>query len=144
MTKIPFSFQWPEALVLLLLLPLLVALYVWLGRRRKKLALRYASLSIVKEAMGRGAGWRRHVPPLLFLGALALMLVAVARPTAVITLPSQEKTVVLAMDVSAACAPRTSSRTAWSPRRMRPSSSLPSSRCSPRSASCPSPARPRW
>ncbi|MFN8738002.1 MAG: VWA domain-containing protein [Betaproteobacteria bacterium] len=100
MTKMPFSFQWPEALVLLLLLPLLVALYVWLGRRRKKLALRYASLSIVKEAMGRGAGWRHHVPPLLFLGALALMLLAVARPTAVITLPAQEKTVILAMDVS--------------------------------------------
>jgi Ca-activated chloride channel family protein len=68
---------------------LLVLLYVWLLRRRKKLALRYASLSIVKEAMGKGPGIRRHIPPVLFLLALAAMLLAAARPLAVVTLPSQ-------------------------------------------------------
>jgi Ca-activated chloride channel family protein len=100
MTRLPLTFQWPDALWLLLLLPLLVLAYLWLLKRRKKLALRYASLSLVKEAMAGGIGFRRHLPPLLFLGALALMLLAVARPTAVVTLPSQEKTVILAMDVS--------------------------------------------
>lgn len=100
MNPMPLTFQWSEALWLLLLLPVLVLLYVWLLKRRKKLALRYASLSIVKQALGAGPSVRRHIPPLLFLGALALMLLAVARPTAVITLPSQEKTVILAMDVS--------------------------------------------
>ena len=94
------KFLWPEALPLLLLLPLCAALYAWLLGRRKRLAVRYANLPLVREAMGRGAGWRRHVPPALFLGALASLLVAVARPTAVITLPSQQDTVILAMDVS--------------------------------------------
>ena len=65
------NFLWPQFLWLLLLLPLLVLLYWWLMRRKKKLAVRYASLAIVKEAMGRGPGWRRHVPPLLMLLALA-------------------------------------------------------------------------
>ncbi len=94
------TFLWPEFLWLLMLLPLLVLLYVWLLRRKKKTALRYASLSIVREAMGRGQGIRRHVPPFLFLLALAAMLVAASRPMAVVSLPSQRETIMLAMDVS--------------------------------------------
>ncbi|WP_309683451.1 VWA domain-containing protein [Polaromonas sp.] len=93
-------FLWPQFLWLLLALPLLVLLYLWLLRRKKKMALRYASLSIVKEAMGVGQSVRRHIPPVLFLLALALMLVAAARPTAVITLPSNQQTIMLAIDVS--------------------------------------------
>ena len=94
------NFLWPQFLWLLLLLPLLVLLYWWLMRRKKKLAVRYASLAIVKEAMGRGPGWRRHVPPLLMLLALAAMLLASARPVAVVALPSNQQTIILAMDVS--------------------------------------------
>lgn len=93
-------FLWPQFLWLLLAVPLLVALYVWLMRRKKKNTLRYASLSIVKEAMGAGQSVRRHIPPVLFLLALAAMLVAAARPVAVITLPSSQQTIILAMDVS--------------------------------------------
>ncbi len=98
--QLPFNFIWPEMLWLLLALPLLVLLYVWLMHRRKKVALRYASLALVKQAMGRSTAWRRHVPPALMLLALAALLLAVARPTAVISLPSQQETIVLAMDVS--------------------------------------------
>jgi len=94
------NFLWPEFLWLLLALPLLVLLYVWLLHRKKKMALRYASLSIVKEAMGAGQTVRRHIPPLLFLLALGAMLVATARPQAVVTLPSNQQTIILAMDVS--------------------------------------------
>lgn len=65
------AFLWPRFLWALLALPLLVLLYVWLLRRHKKLAVRYASLSIVREAAGRGPGWRRHLPPLLLLLALS-------------------------------------------------------------------------
>ena len=82
------------------MLPLLVALYVWLLKRRSRTALRFASLGLVRQALGPGQRLRRHVPPALFLLALALMILAMARPTAVITLPSQHDTVVLAMDVS--------------------------------------------
>jgi Ca-activated chloride channel homolog len=93
-------FLWPEMLLLLAAVPALVLLYLWLLRRRKKAALRYASLSLVKDAMGAGQRVRRHVPPFLFVIALTLLLVAVARPTAVMTLPSQHDLVVLAMDIS--------------------------------------------
>ena len=95
-----FNFLWPDLLWLLLAVPLLVLLYVWLLRRRKRTAVAWASLGIVKEAMGRGTAWRRHVPPLLFLAALVSLLLATARPAAVITLPLVEQTIILAMDVS--------------------------------------------
>ena len=100
MTTLPMTFLWPQFLWLLLALPMLVAVYVWLLQRKKKMALRYASLSIVREAMGKGQSIRRHIPPLLFLMSLAAMLVAAARPFAVVTLPSQNETIMLAMDVS--------------------------------------------
>src|SRR4030095_905700 len=93
-------FLWPEFLVLMAPLPLLVLLYVWLMRRKKKLALRYASLSIVREAMGAGQTIRRHIPPMLFLLAVAAMLVAASRLMAVVVLPSNQQTIILAMDVS--------------------------------------------
>ncbi len=94
------QFFWPTALLSLVLVPALVLLYVWVQRRRRKYALRYASLSLVREAVGKGPGIRRHVPPALLLAAVALMLVAVARPYAVIPTPRQEGTVILAIDVS--------------------------------------------
>jgi Ca-activated chloride channel homolog len=77
-----------------------VLAYILLQRRRKRYALRFGSLSLLKEALGRGPGWRRHIPPALFLLALAVMLVALARPSSVVVLPSQEGTVILTMDVS--------------------------------------------
>jgi Ca-activated chloride channel homolog len=94
------NFIWPNLLWLLLILPLLVLMYVLILRRRKKYALQYAGLSTVKQAMSGSQQRRRHVPPLLFLLALALMLIAAARPTAVLTLPSEHKTLILAIDVS--------------------------------------------
>jgi Ca-activated chloride channel homolog len=94
------NFLWQEALWLLLLLPLLVLAYRWLMKRRKKAAVAWSSLAVVKEAMGNQRLWRRYVPPLLLLLALASLIVAGARPTAVLTLPLVEQTVILAMDVS--------------------------------------------
>jgi Ca-activated chloride channel family protein len=104
MNTLPFkpflTFLWPEMLWALLALPLLIALYLWMLRRRKKTALRYASLSLIKEAMGKGLAWRRHLPAALLLAAVGALLGALARPAAVVSLPSAEKTVVLAIDVS--------------------------------------------
>ncbi len=94
------NFLWPEFLWLLLVAPLLVLLYVWLLKRKKKTALRYASLSIVREAMGTSQSLKRHLPPALFLLALLALILAAARPMAVISLPSQQETIILAMDVS--------------------------------------------
>lgn len=93
------TFIWPDMLWLLLLVPVLIALYAW-ALRRKKSSLRYANLALVKQAIGRSVGWRRHVPPALFLLALTILIMAVARPAAVIELASSRATVILAMDVS--------------------------------------------
>lgn len=94
------TFAWPEFLWSLAVLPLLVLLYWWLLRRRKKVTLRFANLALVKQVAGKGPGWRRHVPPVLMLLALATLLVAASRPRAVVTLPLQQETIILAMDVS--------------------------------------------
>jgi Ca-activated chloride channel homolog len=94
------TFLWPGMLWLMLLVPIVVVVYALLLRRKKKAALRYASLSLIKDALSAGQRFRRHMPPLLFLCALALLLVAIARPAAVVTLPSQHETVILTMDVS--------------------------------------------
>ncbi|TMC78949.1 MAG: VWA domain-containing protein [Chloroflexi bacterium] len=94
------TFIWPTALVLLVVVAGLALLYVLAQRRRNRYALRYANLSLVREAIGKGPGWRRHVPPAFFLLALAFMSIAVARPQAVVAVPSQEGTVILAIDVS--------------------------------------------
>jgi Ca-activated chloride channel family protein len=94
------TFLWPEMLWLLLIVPALVGGYFYILRRKRESALRYASLSMVKEAMGTGQRLRRHIPPLLFLIALIAMILAIARPAAVVTLPSQHRTIILAMDVS--------------------------------------------
>jgi Ca-activated chloride channel family protein len=94
------SFQWPTMLWSLALLPVLILLYLWLLRRRRRQTVRLASLAIAKAALGKGPGWRRHVPPALMLLALATLLLATARPTATITLPLSQRTIILAMDVS--------------------------------------------
>ena len=93
-------FIWPEMLWLLLLIPALVGAYVVALRRRKRMALRYASLTLVRDAIGPGQRIRRHIPPLLLLLALSAAIVALARPTATVVLPSQFMTIAMAMDVS--------------------------------------------
>ena len=96
----PMSWQWPEMLWGLVLLPLLVAAYLWLLHRRRKNPVRFASVALVKQALGKGPGWRRHLPPALLLLAVGVLLLASARPMARLKLPSQQETIVLAMDVS--------------------------------------------
>lgn len=91
---------WPDMLWLLAAVPGLIAAYLFLLRRKKKTALRYANLSLVKEAMAAGQRFRRHIPPLLFLLALILLIFAMARPSAVLTVPTHQRTIILAIDTS--------------------------------------------
>jgi Ca-activated chloride channel family protein len=92
------QFLWPLNLWRMLALPALVALYLWLLRRRTFQAVRLPSLEVVRAAAGRP--WRRHVPPALVLLALAALLLALARPIATVTLPGARTTILLALDVS--------------------------------------------
>lgn len=94
------TFVWPQMLWLLLVAPVLVGAYLWMLRRRRKHALRYASVGLVKDALGRRQRFRRHIPPLLFLLALVATIFAIARPSAVVTLPSDQRTTIMAIDVS--------------------------------------------
>lgn len=94
------QFLWSPMLVGLVLVPLLLGVYVWMQTRRRKFAARFSSLALVRPAVDTRARWRRHVPPALFLGALALMLVALARPVALVRAPRQEGVVILALDSS--------------------------------------------
>jgi len=92
-------FVWPEFLWLLAIAPVAVWFYLWLLRRRRISALRFPSLGLV-HAANPGKAWRRHVAPAVFLLALLTGILASARPSAVITLPSQQRTIILAIDVS--------------------------------------------
>ncbi len=94
------TFLWPTMLWSLALLPVLVLIYLWLLRRRRRSTVRLASLAVAKAALGKGPGWRRHVPPVLLLLAIGTLLVAMARPLAVLTLPLAQRTIILAIDVS--------------------------------------------
>ncbi len=92
------QFLWPHNLWWMLVLALLPALYLWLLRRSGKPALRLASLHVARAAAG--PAWRRHVPAALIFGALALLVLAPARPVAPVALPWAKATVLLAMDIS--------------------------------------------
>ncbi|WP_353234449.1 VWA domain-containing protein [Diaphorobacter ruginosibacter] len=94
------AFLWPSLLWTLLLLPLLALLYWLIQRRGRGAAIQYPALALARQAMGAGALMRRHVPPLLFLIGIAALLLAAARPIAVLRLPAQQQTIVLAIDVS--------------------------------------------
>jgi len=94
------NFLWPSSLLLLGLPPLLVAAYLWLLRRRRRYAVRFSSLSLVREALSAQSRLRRYLPQALFLLALVSLVVALARPTAVTVVPAGRATVMLVMDVS--------------------------------------------
>ena len=91
---------WPGFLYLLVLVPVLVALYIWILHRRRRFAVRYSSLALVREAMPRKSSWRRHIPFALFMIALASLAVALTRPVAVANVPTNQTTIILAIDVS--------------------------------------------
>ncbi len=94
------SFQWPRLLLLLLLVPLLIAFYLWILRRKRKFAVRYSSLSLIREALPKRSRWRQHLPFALFVLAVALLVTATARPVAVTEVPLSRTTIILAIDVS--------------------------------------------
>ncbi|MFO7679745.1 MAG: VWA domain-containing protein [Chloroflexota bacterium] len=94
------SFLSPWFLLLLLLIPLLITAYVWMLRRRRKFAVRYSSLSLIREALPKRSRWRQHAPFALFVLALTGMITAVSRPAALVEVPLSRTTIILALDVS--------------------------------------------
>ncbi len=91
-------------LVLLVLIPFFVALYIRLQQRRRRFATSFGSLGLVRATTQRGLNSRRHIPPALFMLSLTILIVALARPQAEVSLPRIEGTVILAFDVSGSMA----------------------------------------
>lgn len=94
------TFQAPLALLGLLVVPLLVVAYVRHERRRDSYVATFANLALLPNLVDRAPGWRRHLPVAILLVALAAMVVGVARPHATVSVPREEATVILAIDVS--------------------------------------------
>ncbi len=90
---------WPGVLFLLLGVPLIIAVYIW-NLRRRKVGLRFSSLSLVRAALPRYSRLRRHLPFALLMLGLTSLIVAVARPVRIVAVPSGQATIILAMDVS--------------------------------------------
>jgi Ca-activated chloride channel family protein len=94
------SLLWPGFLYLLLLIPVLIGVYIWVLRRRRRFAVRYSSLSLVREALAKQSWLRKHLPFIVFLLALTSLVFALGRPVATVLIPSNKATVILAVDVS--------------------------------------------
>ena len=84
----------------LLIVPLMVGGYVWLQKRKRKDVIAFSAVSWILQNMDTPSPWRRHIPPALLAIALALLLLASARPMARVTLPADYMTLIMAMDVS--------------------------------------------
>ena len=94
------SLLWPGFLSLLILIPLSIGVYAWIQRRRRRFAIRYSSLSLIREAAAKQSWLRKHLPFVLFLLALSSLIFALTRPVATVIVPSNKATVILAVDVS--------------------------------------------
>ena len=93
------TFEWPMMFLSLLLVPVLAVAYVALVRRRAAEMAGLGTMGIAQSSARKPLGWRRHVPPAIFLVAVALLLASLSRPQ-VGGLPRREGTVILAFDVS--------------------------------------------
>ena len=94
------SFAIPYALVALVAVPLLVAAYLWQLRRRRRDAVAFSSVALIRAALPRQRMWRRHVPIALVLAALAALGMAAARPQVQAQVSTSSSAVILAVDVS--------------------------------------------
>ncbi|HZD37778.1 MAG TPA: VWA domain-containing protein [Actinomycetes bacterium] len=94
------SLEWPGFLWALALVPVAVLAYLLGQRRRTRYAVRFTNLDLLANVVSRSPGWRRHLPPALYLLALTGLLLSLARPQAVTLVPKEQATVMLVMDTS--------------------------------------------
>jgi Ca-activated chloride channel family protein len=94
------TFAEPLLLAGLVLVPLAVATYLFVQRRRSRYAVRFTNVDLLVNLAPRTPAWRRHVPPVLYLGAIGALVFALARPSMVVAVPREEATIILTLDVS--------------------------------------------
>jgi Ca-activated chloride channel homolog len=98
------SFIWPNMLFSLVMVPLFVGIYVLMQQRRQRLSAEFGKMALASGIPTRHVGFARHIPVILFMIGLTILALALARPEAVVALPKQEGTVILAFDVSGSMA----------------------------------------
>jgi Ca-activated chloride channel homolog len=94
------SFATPLALASLVLVPLLLGGYLWQLRRRRKQAVKFSNVALIRRALPRHSRWRRHVPIGFFLAAIAALGIASARPSIAQDVPLSKTSIILTLDVS--------------------------------------------
>jgi Ca-activated chloride channel family protein len=94
------KFASPELLIGLLLVPIAIALYMFVQRRRSRYAVRFTNVDLLANIAPRTPAWRRHVPPVLYVIAITALVIGLARPSMVMAVPRQEATIILTIDVS--------------------------------------------
>jgi len=94
------SFEWPFLLPLLAIVPLAVAGYVMLERRRARYAVRFTNIEVLAGVVDEHRAWRRWLPPMLFFLALAAALLALSRPEVTIAAQREGANIILTIDSS--------------------------------------------
>ena len=94
------SISWPWALLALLVVPVLLLLRWWMNRRRKRSAVTVSSVALIRAALPGRSSWKRRAPVWLFLAGLIAVGAAVTRPQATVQVPSNNTSILLAIDVS--------------------------------------------
>jgi Ca-activated chloride channel family protein len=94
------DFQWSGFLAILGILPVLIAIYVWSLRRRRRSGVRYSSLALIRDAQPGNSRLRRHLPFALVVAAIGALVLSLARPIVVLSVPTNKTTILLTIDVS--------------------------------------------
>ncbi|MDQ4068893.1 MAG: VWA domain-containing protein [Actinomycetota bacterium] len=94
------TFTWPFALLLVLAVPLVLGAYLLSMRRRRRQAVSYSSVALLRSVLPRRSRWKRHLPAALLLSSLGVLAVASARPQMTLDVPTSRTSIILALDVS--------------------------------------------
>jgi len=94
------TFAQPLLLIALLGVPLAVLGYLYVQRRRSRYVVRFTNVDLLANLVPKTPAWRRHVPPALYVAAMAALVIALARPSAMVAVPREDATIILAMDTS--------------------------------------------
>jgi Ca-activated chloride channel homolog len=94
------SFAAPLVLVALAAIPVLIFLYGGVQRDRRRAARAFAAPALAASVTPRRPGWRRHAPMLVVLIAIAVLVLAAAKPQRSIAVPVERASIMLVTDVS--------------------------------------------
>lgn len=94
------EFTWPLMLFAVALVPLLGLGYLYLARRQRRIAERFADAPLFAQLVVRPPSWQRTLPVAFYLTAVLLLAVALARPLAALPMPVNRAAVMVAIDTS--------------------------------------------